>query len=77
MEKMKYGPYDMPGKGHEMPGYEMPEMGAQQPMMYSAPMQQMPTGCGYGTPHYGKGNSFALFVVLFILLIIIGAACKF
>jgi uncharacterized protein (TIGR01732 family) len=74
MEKMKYGPYDMPGKG-----YEMPEMGGEQqaPMMYSAPMQQMPTGCCYGTPHHGRGNSFALFVVLFILLIIIGAACKF
>ncbi|OZM57196.1 hypothetical protein CIB95_06945 [Lottiidibacillus patelloidae] len=75
MEKMKYGPYEMPGKG-----YEMPEMGVEQqaPMMYSAPMMQhMPSSCCYGTPTYGRGNSFALFVVLFILLIIIGAACKF
>jgi uncharacterized protein (TIGR01732 family) len=74
MEKMKYGPYEMPGKG-----YEMPEMGGEQQapmMMYSAPTHQMPTGCCYGAPSHGRGNYFALFVVLFILLIIIGAACK-
>jgi uncharacterized protein (TIGR01732 family) len=81
MEKMKYGPYDMPGKGYEMPGkgYEMPEMAPEQqaPMMYSSPMQHMPSSCCYGAPHHGgRGNYFALFVVLFILLIIIGAACK-
>jgi uncharacterized protein (TIGR01732 family) len=33
-------------------------------------------GCGYGysAPTYGYGNSFVLIVVLFILLIIVGAA---
>ena len=35
-------------------------------------------GCGYGGPSggggYGYGNGFALIVVLFILLIIVGAA---
>ncbi|MCM3728734.1 uncharacterized protein (TIGR01732 family) [Neobacillus bataviensis] len=30
-------------------------------------------GCGYGG--YGFGGGFALIVVLFILLIIVGAAC--
>jgi uncharacterized protein (TIGR01732 family) len=30
-------------------------------------------GCGYGG--YGTGGGFALIVVLFILLIIVGAAC--
>ncbi|MDQ0174236.1 YjcZ family sporulation protein [Bacillus chungangensis] len=29
---------------------------------------------GYGSGGYGYGNSFALIVVLFILLIIVGAA---
>lgn len=31
-------------------------------------------GCGYGYGGFG-GNWFALIVVLFILLIIVGAAC--
>jgi uncharacterized protein (TIGR01732 family) len=31
-------------------------------------------GYGYGGAGYGGGNSFALIVVLFILLIIVGAA---
>ncbi|MFD1738374.1 YjcZ family sporulation protein [Bacillus salitolerans] len=31
-------------------------------------------GYGYGYPAYGYRNNFALIVVLFILLIIIGAA---
>ncbi|WP_281292927.1 YjcZ family sporulation protein [Bacillus marasmi] len=37
----------------------------------TAPMY---TSCGYGYG-YGYGNWFALIVVLFILLIIIGASC--
>lgn len=32
------------------------------------------TGYGYGAPVAGYNNSFALIVVLFILLIIIGAS---
>ncbi|MFY4776851.1 YjcZ family sporulation protein [Metabacillus sp. RGM 3146] len=31
-------------------------------------------GCGYGHGCHGYGNSFVLIIVLFILLIIIGAA---
>lgn len=32
---------------------------------------------GYGYGDHGCGNQFALIVVLFILLIIVGAFCKF
>lgn len=32
-------------------------------------------GCGYGCGGRGYGGGFALIVVLFILLIIIGATC--
>jgi len=31
-------------------------------------------GYGYGGPSYGGGNTFVLIVVLFILLIIVGAS---
>ncbi|TYR81552.1 YjcZ family sporulation protein [Priestia megaterium] len=31
-------------------------------------------GCGYGGDSYGR-NSFALIVVLFVLLVIIGCSC--
>jgi uncharacterized protein (TIGR01732 family) len=80
VEHMKQGPYEMPGKGYEMPGkgYEMPDQGYGMPTSeYQAPMMysQMPMGYCCGTPSYGKGSNFSIFVVLFILLIIIGAAC--
>lgn len=41
---------------------------------YAAPAYGCETGHGYAAPAYGAGNAFALIVVLFILLIIVGAA---
>ena len=41
---------------------------------YVAPTYGCETGHGYAAPAYGAGNAFALIVVLFILLIIVGAA---
>lgn len=34
-------------------------------------------GCGYSAPVYGGGNTFVLIVVLFILLIIVGATLTY
>ncbi|WP_175991297.1 YjcZ family sporulation protein [Bacillus sp. Marseille-Q1617] len=45
--------------------------------MYKGAVEPTHTQCypGYGYPVAGAYNSFALIVVLFILLIIIGAVC--
>ncbi|MCM3303837.1 YjcZ family sporulation protein [Priestia megaterium] len=72
-ENMPFSPamahhgYTAPAYDHMIPhcGYSMPDYG------YVVPE------CGYGVPHHGC-NGFAIIIVLFILLIIIGACgCGF